>query len=386
MNIQNKIEPEIFEYIKEIASKIKNNRASVMVGAGFSRNAEQISQTDKQFLDWNSLGNVFFEKVNGHKPDGKNHYLNVLKLAEEVEAAFGRTVLNEIIRENLPDAEYAPSQLHEKLLNLGWKDVFTTNYDTLLERTLERITDRHYSIILNKEDLADPQRTAYWIKYFSEQEECKAFAFNATVGKKQLIAKLKEALMEVTAEKRERMAKKGIRKQTIRCMIVGIPNVGKSTFINILVGKKVAQTGDKAGVTRGKQWIRLDDDLELLDTPGILWPKFEDQQVGVRLALIGSMNDEILNVEEMSLELIGFLCEEYKGLLAKRFDIAEELEADVHEENGALKILTEIANVRKCFKKGDELDLRKAAHLLLDDFRSGKLGRITLEKPEISEG
>lgn len=160
MNIQSKLEPEIFEYIKEIASKIKNNRASVMVGAGFSRNAEQIIQTDKQFLDWNSLGNVFFEKVNGHKPDGKNHYLNVLKLAEEVEAAYGRTVLNEIIRENLPDAEYAPSQLHEKLLNLGWKDVFTTNYDTLLERTLERITDRHYSVILNKEDLiysSDPR-------------------------------------------------------------------------------------------------------------------------------------------------------------------------------------------------------------------------------------
>lgn len=160
MNLQSKLEPEIFEYIKEIASKIKNNRASVMVGAGFSRNAEQISQTDKQFLDWNSLGNVFYEKVNGHKPDGKNNYLNVLKLAEEVEAAYGRTVLNEIIRENLPDAEYAPSQLHEKLLNLGWKDVFTTNYDTLLERTLERITDRHYSVILNKEDLiysSDPR-------------------------------------------------------------------------------------------------------------------------------------------------------------------------------------------------------------------------------------
>ena len=160
MNLQSRIEPEIFEYIKEIASKIKNNRASVMVGAGFSKNAEPIVQTDKKFLDWNSLGDVFYEKVNGNKPDGKNQYLNVLKLAEEVEAAYGRTVLNEIIRESLPDAEYAPSQLHEKLLGLGWKDVFTTNYDTLLERTLEKITDRHYSVILNKEDLiysSDPR-------------------------------------------------------------------------------------------------------------------------------------------------------------------------------------------------------------------------------------
>lgn len=153
MNLQSKFNPEIFEYIKEIASKIKNNRASVMVGAGFSKNAEQIVQTDKKFLDWNSLGNVFYEKVNGHLPGKNDQYLNVLKLAEEVEAAFGRTVLNEIIRDSLPDAEYAPSTLHEKLLNLGWKDVFTTNYDTLLERTLEKITDKHYSVILNKEDL-----------------------------------------------------------------------------------------------------------------------------------------------------------------------------------------------------------------------------------------
>ena len=159
-------------------------------------------------------------------------------------------------------------------------------------------------VILNKEDLADPQRTAYWVKHFNEQQQCKAFAFNATVGKKQLIAKLKEALMEVTAEKRERMAKKGIRKQTIRCMIVGIPNVGKSTFINILVGKKVAQTGDKAGVTRGKQWIRLDDDLELLDTPGILWPKFEDPEVGFKLAFIGSVKDEILDSQEIAVRLL----------------------------------------------------------------------------------
>ncbi len=155
-----KFDPEIFEYIKEIASKMKHNRASVMVGAGFSKNAEKITQTDKKFLDWNALGDVFFEKVNGRKPSETDQYLNVLKLAEEVEAAYGRSVLNQIIRDSLPDDEYAPSELHEKLLNLEWKDVFTTNYDTLLERTLEKITDRHYSLILNKEDLiysSDPR-------------------------------------------------------------------------------------------------------------------------------------------------------------------------------------------------------------------------------------
>lgn len=160
MDLIEKFDPEIFEYIKEIASKMKHHRASVMVGAGFSKNAEKITQTDKKFLDWNALGDVFFEKVNGHKPGKENQYLNVLKLAEEVEAAYGRTVLNQLIRDSLPDDEYVPSELHEKLLDLGWKDVFTTNYDTLLERTLERITDRHYSIILNKEDLiysSDPR-------------------------------------------------------------------------------------------------------------------------------------------------------------------------------------------------------------------------------------
>ncbi len=160
MDITTRLDPEIFEHIKEIASKLKHNRASVMVGAGFSKNAKKITQTDKTFLDWNSLGNVFFEKVNGRKPNSKEQYLNVLKLADEVEAAYGRSVLNQIIRESLPDDEYAPSELHEKLLNLGWKDVFTTNYDTLLERTLEKITDRHYSLILNKEDLiysSDPR-------------------------------------------------------------------------------------------------------------------------------------------------------------------------------------------------------------------------------------
>lgn len=147
-----RVNSEILEYIKEIASKMKNNRAAVMVGAGFSKNAEAITQTDKEFLDWNALGDEFFKKVNGRSPD-KEKYLNVLKLAEEVEAAYGRTILNEIIRDSLPDADYAPSKLHEKLLSLNWKDVFTTNYDTLLERTQEKITDRHYSIIVNKEDL-----------------------------------------------------------------------------------------------------------------------------------------------------------------------------------------------------------------------------------------
>ncbi|MBQ2004022.1 MAG: ribosome biogenesis GTPase YlqF, partial [Peptococcaceae bacterium] len=229
-------------------------------------------------------------------------------------------------------------------------------------------------VILNKEDLADPQRTAYWVRHFNEQQQCKAFAFNATVGKKQLIAKLKEALMEVTAEKRERMAKKGIRKQTIRCMIVGIPNVGKSTFINILVGKKVAQTGDKAGVTRGKQWIRLDDDLELLDTPGILWPKFEDPEVGFRLAATGAINDDIVDEDDIAFKLLGFLKERYPKQLMERFKLDEEI-----LQGETLAIMDQIGKNRGCLLKGGRVDYSKVSKGVILDLRQGKIGRITLE-------
>lgn len=148
-----KITPEIMSYINEIAEKMKNGRASLMIGAGFSKNAVPNMPTNKKFLTWNELGDVFYEKLYNHKPESNERYLNVLKLAEEVDATFGRTVLNQLIKDNLPDTEYSPSELHEKLLRLEWKDIFTTNYDTLLERTQARITDKRYNIILNKEDL-----------------------------------------------------------------------------------------------------------------------------------------------------------------------------------------------------------------------------------------
>ena len=229
-------------------------------------------------------------------------------------------------------------------------------------------------VILNKEDLADPQRTAYWVNYFNQQSECKALSFNATVGKKQLIAKLKEALMELTAEKRERQAKKGIRKQSIRCMIVGIPNVGKSTFINIIAGKKAAQTGDKPGVTRGTQWIRLDEDLELLDTPGILWPKFEDPEVGFRLAVSGAVNDEVFDIDEAAFKLIVFLKERYPKLLQERFKLDDAI-----MEDEPLAIMDQIGKNRGCLLKGGRIDYSKVSKGILIDFRQAKIGRITLE-------
>ena len=168
-------------------------------------------------------------------------------------------------------------------------------------------------------------------------------------------------VMEACKEKIERDRKRGILNRPVRAMVVGIPNVGKSTFINSYAGKACAKTGNKPGVTKGKQWIRLNKNVELLDTPGILWPKFEDQSVGLRLALIGAIKDEILNIDELSLELI------------KLYQLEEEAEP--------VEILKQIAENRKCVAKGSELDYSKAAALLIDEFRSGKLGRITMEFP-----
>lgn len=160
----------------------------------------------------------------------------------------------------------------------------------------------------------------------------------------------------------------------VRAMVVGIPNVGKSTFINSLAGKACTKTGNKPGVTKGKQWIRLNKQVELLDTPGILWPKFEDQEVGLRLAMIGSIKDEILNVEELAMELIGFLHQRYPDVLEQKYGL--EMEEDVYE------CLCGIARSRHCLLPGNKLDCEKAARLLLDDFRGGRLGRITLEFPD----
>ena len=157
--------------------------------------------------------------------------------------------------------------------------------------------------------------------------------------------------------------------------LMGENGAGKSTFINSFAGKAAAKTGNKPGVTKGNQWIRLNKTLELLDTPGILWPRFEDQQVGLHLALIGSINDQILNKDELACELIGLLEKDYPQVVKDRFGI-ENVEED------RVKVLEEIARSRACLMKGGELDLARASALLLDDFRAGKLGRISLEKAE----
>lgn len=185
---------------------------------------------------------------------------------------------------------------------------------------------------------------------------------------------VQEVIKEACKEKIERDRRRGILNRPVRAMVVGIPNVGKSTFINSLAGKACAKTGNTPGVTKGKQWIRLNRQVELLDTPGILWPKFEDQQVGMMLAFIGSIKDELLNTEELSAELIIRLNQDYPGVLEKKYQIIADQDPYV--------VLERIARSRHCLLRGNELDTEKAALLMLDDFRSGRLGRLTLEYPQ----
>ena len=224
-------------------------------------------------------------------------------------------------------------------------------------------------ILLNKSDLADPVWNKKWVEYFSNQG-MGVLEINSRTGMG--IKSIQGLVQEVCKEKIERDRKRGIVNRPVRAMVVGIPNVGKSTFINSFAGKACAKTGNKPGVTKGKQWIRLNKGLELLDTPGILWPKFEDQQVGMRLAFIGSMNDEILIPDELACDLIGAIKELYPKSLQERY------EAD--PAGKPIEILEAVAESRKCYAKGEQLDLGKAAGILIDDFRSGKLGRITLER------
>ena len=229
-------------------------------------------------------------------------------------------------------------------------------------------------ILLNKADLAEEKWNDAWMEYFKSKGYL-CVKVNSKKGGG--VKSIQSVIQEACKEKMERDRKRGILNRPVRAMVVGIPNVGKSTFINALAGKAAAKTGNKPGVTKGKQWIRLNKNVELLDTPGILWPKFEDQLVGLKLAFIGSIKDEILNTEELAAEFIKFVQNAYPGTLAEKYSI-EEME-DPYES------LTKIAESRHCLVRGNELDTEKAAVLLLDDFRNGRIGRLTIEYPETAE-
>ena len=226
-------------------------------------------------------------------------------------------------------------------------------------------------ILLNKADLAEERINSAWEEYFKEKGYY-VVKVNAKNGAG--VKAVHKVIAEACKEKIERDRKKGILNRPVRAMVVGIPNVGKSTFINTFAGKACTKTGNKPGVTKGKQWIRLNKSVELLDTPGILWPKFDDQEIGIRLAFIGSIKEEVLNITELAIKLIRYLQKNYQGVLKERY------QADEEQEVG--KVLEDIAKNRVCLLKGGEYDIEKAAVLLMDDFRNGRLGRITLEVPE----
>ncbi len=231
-------------------------------------------------------------------------------------------------------------------------------------------TGKSRIIILNKADLADENANIRWASYYKEQGyECMFMDSRQKNGVNSLI----KAIENVSKDKRERDAKRGIKNRPVRAMVAGIPNVGKSTLINTVSGRAMAKTGNKPGVTKGNQWIKLKGQVELLDTPGILWPKFEDERVGEMIAFIGSINDMIIDIRELGLELIKWLLKNRLEVLEERFDIKEG-----EDENA---VLIKIATVRGCTKKGGELDYDKAASVLVNEFRSGKLGRITLQMP-----
>ena len=232
--------------------------------------------------------------------------------------------------------------------------------------------DKARIMLFNKADLADPGRTKSFMESFQKQG---FYTMEIDARSRSSVKGVNKLVMESCAELLERKKQKGILSQSIKAMVLGIPNVGKSTFINAYVGKATAKTGNKPGVTKGAQWIKIGKDLQLLDTPGITWPKFEREIVGLNLALIGSINDEILPIEELIFYLLKYLTRYYGSALVSRYG-----ETLLGKEE-ALEAMDAIAIKRGCIKKGGDIDYTKVSRLILDDFRSGRLGRISLEHP-----
>ena len=235
-------------------------------------------------------------------------------------------------------------------------------------------------VILNKSDLADEKQTQRWISYF-KKNNIVAIGADSNLGKgTKEVLKYVQKLME---EELEKAASKGRTKRNIRIMIIGIPNVGKSSLINRLVNKKTAVVGNKPGVTKQKQWVRIGQNIELLDTPGVLWPKFEDEQVALNLAYVGSIKDEVIPKTEVAYQLLKLLYKEYKEKIILKYKLTEDEQNSIitkDEKNDILILMDIIARKRGAIVSGGEIDYEKVANLILNDFRSGKIGRITLEQ------
>ncbi|PYI54214.1 ribosome biogenesis GTPase YlqF [Paenibacillus flagellatus] len=233
-------------------------------------------------------------------------------------------------------------------------------------------------VLLNKADLADPDVTREWVAHFAEAG-IEAVQIDSVSGEG--VRSIPERAKHALRAKIEAQLRKGMNPRAVRALIVGIPNVGKSTLINRLAGRHVAATGDKPGVTKGQQWIKTGGDLELLDTPGILWPKFDDEQVGYRLAAIGSINDQILQVEDVAFHAIRYLSAAYPDRLMERYEL-DAVPANEAEPHDIVDVMERIGRKRGCLQSGGSVNLEKASMVVLRDLRGGKLGRISLERPE----
>lgn len=232
-------------------------------------------------------------------------------------------------------------------------------------------------IVLNKADLADPLVTKQWIEHFKQEGH---LAVEADASSGQGLKEIPRLAKELFKDKIDKQIAKGINPRAVRALIVGIPNVGKSTLINGLAGRKIAATGDRPGVTKGQQWIKVGTEMELLDTPGILWPKFEDQNVGYRLAVTGAIKEEILNVEDIAFFAVKYLVRYYWEPFQARFELAEEPQ-DYENPDEIVAVMEAVGRKRGCIMSGGRVDLEKASQILLRELRAGKLGRYSLEAP-----
>lgn len=249
----------------------------------------------------------------------------------------------------------------------------------------ELIKNKNRLIILNKYDLADENENKKWVKAF-ENQEIAAVLVNSSTGEgvNQAIKRIED----LYKEKQQKYEGKGRIGKAIRVMIIGIPNVGKSSFINKVTKKNSAQVGNRPGVTRQKQWIRINGNVELLDTPGVLWPKFESEEVALNLAFTGTIKDEVIETLEIGFNLLKVLINKYKKMLIERYKLDEyEVESivkkEIEENQKILELMHLVGKNRGALKSGGEIDEEKTAKIILEDFRSGRIGRITLEKSEV---
>ena len=233
-------------------------------------------------------------------------------------------------------------------------------------------------IVLNKSDLANEAETKRWIEYF-KMKEIKAIAVDANSGKG--VKETLKQVQDIMKEEIEKASNKGRVNKNIRIMVCGIPNVGKSSFINRMINRKSAEVGNRPGVTKQKQWVRISNNIELLDTPGVLWPKFENEDIALKLAYIGTIKDELIDKTNIAYNLLEYLEKNNKKELFVRYKLTdEEINSIIPKENKILEIMNLIANKRGAIISGGEIDYEKVSAIILNDFRTGKIGKITLEK------